>query len=266
MKRAIVISASSGIGSALCNDWLQKGWSVIGTYRNSAPPSLQQSVYCDLLNIHSVQEALVKIKEEMPEWDVLVFAPGTLKPIGRFEEVSFSEWEEGIQANFLRPMKMLHELLSNRSESSTVIFFAGAGSNGPAPNYSSYAISKIALTKMCELLDAELQDVRFMIVGPGWVKTKIHQETIDAKSKAGNNFQRTLEKLTQECTPMEDVIECCNWLISSSLHQLSGRNYSVEYDAWGTKQLEGLLKEDCDLYKLRRNGNQVLVKTSEENG
>ena len=32
-KKAIVVGASADIGAALCEDWIEKGWEVYGTYR-----------------------------------------------------------------------------------------------------------------------------------------------------------------------------------------------------------------------------------------
>ena len=35
--------------------------------------------------------------------------------------------------------------------------------------------------------------MKFTILGPGWVKTKIHNQTLKAKSKAGLNYKKTLD-------------------------------------------------------------------------
>jgi NAD(P)-dependent dehydrogenase (short-subunit alcohol dehydrogenase family) len=32
-RKAIVVSASSDIGTAMCRRWLARGWTVAGTYR-----------------------------------------------------------------------------------------------------------------------------------------------------------------------------------------------------------------------------------------
>lgn len=263
MKRAVVISASSDIGGALCKDWIERGWEVLGTYRSVPPPFLSSSIHCDLSDSFSIEKAIVTLQKKMPEWDVLAFANGTMNPIGDFEKVPFSDWEQGVSVNLLKPLQILHSLLPYRHPQATVLFFAGAGSNGSAPSYSAYALSKIALIKICELLDAEIPDVRFVIVGPGWVKTKIHQETLEAQAGAGKNYQITLEHLNknEEFTPMKEVIRCCNWLIHSSLKEVGGRNYSVVYDHCGEEELEKLLKENPDMYKLRRHGNGSFVKT-----
>jgi len=142
-----------------------------------------------------------------------------------------------------------------------VLFFAGGGTNSATVNYSAYTISKIALIKMTELLDTEITDTRFVIVGPGWVKTKIHQSTLDAGSKAGDNYDKTRVMLASEkCTPMEDVLDCCDWLIGSPKEIISGRNFSTVFDLWGSEALELKLIEDSNMYKLRRYGNDILAK------
>lgn len=272
MKKAIVISASSDIGAALCKDWTQKGWQVFGTYRRHTErlQELEEDgsarfVFADLSSKESVKEAIAELRHLCPSWDVLVLAAGNLEPVGLFEEVDFDAWETGIQINLLAGLRFLHGLLPYRNqggEAPSVLLFAGGGSNGAVLNYSSYTLSKIALTKMCELLDAEIPDVRFTIIGPGWVKTKIHEATLMAGAHAaGKNYEQTLHKLgSDEWTPMEDVINCCNWLITTPTRSISGRNVSVVYDAWGSKELESALEKDTHLYKLRRFGNHLVFE------
>ena len=162
-------------------------------------------------------------------------------------------------------MRLIHELLPARYVNSTpepiVLLFAGGGTNDAPTNYSAYIISKIAQIKMCELLDAEMPDTRFAIVGPGWVKTKIHESTLSAGARAGANYQRTIDKLaSNECTSMEQVLDCCDWLVEAPRNLISGRNFSVMFDKWGTEELDKMLAQNPDMYKLRRYGNEWLVK------
>ena len=183
--RAIVVSATSDIGTALCKHWVQMGWQVDGTFRTATPvtDALNQAgvslVPCDLSEVISVDEAGLLLLKTATPWDVLVLCPGQLEPIGPFADGSFGEWADSININFIAQLRLLHLLLSSRNVTHSlgpcVLFFAGGGSNSAPVNYSAYTVSKIALTKMTELLDAELSVTRFVIVGPGWVKTKIHK-------------------------------------------------------------------------------------------
>lgn len=265
-KKAIVIGASADIGIALCEDWISKDWKVAGTYRTLSDavrqiePRINYLVRCDLASMTDVEYACACLKEQMPNWDVLVLGPGLQDPVGVFLECDFDEWTESIAVNFTNQLRLIHRLLPERNLSGkhppTVLFFAGGGTNNAPTHYSAYTVSKIALIKMTEILAAEIPDVNFVIVGPGWVKTKIHNSTLDACEMAGPNYARTLEKLaSNECTPMEKVVECCNWLIDGQKDLLTGRNFSVVFDKWGSPELDSLLTKNPDMYKLRRFGN-----------
>lgn len=268
-KNVIVISASSDIALALCTDWHSKGWNVYGTYRNSSSDLEKLKscpkvflTYCNLLDLSSVETACQSLLKACPRWDVLLFAPCRQEPVGDFHEVNFDEWEEGFQLNLLRQLRILHRLLPYRNTKPEipepcVLFFAGGGTNGAVVRYSSYTLAKIALIKMTELLDAELPEVRFTIIGPGWVKTKIHLHTLQLGSQlAGTNYQKTVEKLnSNECTPMQKIIDCCNWVITTKSKGVKGRNFSVVFDSWGTPFLENALEKDSHMYKLRRDKN-----------
>ena len=273
-RHAIVVSASSDIGTAMCLRWAGAGWDVIGTYRTEAPgaKALENSgvrlVRCDLSEAAAVGRAGAELRSLCPRWDVLVLAPGTQEPVGPFEECEFDEWQHSVQVNFSGQLHIIHELLPVRNRTSPhgscVLFFAGGGTNNAVLNYSAYTVSKIALIKMTELLAAELPDTRFAIVGPGWVKTKIHGSTLRAgRGCCGENYDRTVAKLAgDECTPMADVLDCCDWLIEQPPDVVSGRNFSVVHDRWGSAELAERLRDDQDLYKLRRSGNNVLPRRS----
>ena len=268
---AIIISISSDIGTAMGLRYLNAGWDVFGTYRTSsdAVEELRQKgvklVNGDLSHNDSIQDVISKLRLLYRKWDVLVMCPGSQEPIGSFVNSDFDEWEKSIKANFTGQMRLIHGLLPFRNIEHDlgpcVLFFAGGGTNKAFKNYSAYTVSKIALIKMCELLDAEIPDTRFAIVGPGWVKTKIHDSTLKAEAKAGENYKCTLTKLAgDECTPMEEVLDCCDWIIGNSRNIVSGRNFSVVFDKWGTKELEKRLLKEADMYKLRRFGNDWFVK------
>lgn len=267
---AIVTSASSDIGNAACQRWLGSGWKVFGTYRTDSTSVGELRargaflVNCDLLEASSIENACLQLKSLCPEWDVLVLAAGSQDPVASFLDSSFDEWQRSLNINLVSQLKLLRGLLHSRSTGArtpTVIFFAGGGTNSAVRNYSAYTVSKIALIKMCELLDAEILDTKFVIIGPGWVRTKIHESTLKAGQRAGENYQKTRSMLAgaSHWTPMDKVIDCCEWAVHAPREVVSGRNFSVVYDAWDTEQLHQMLIHDPNMYKLRRFGNEALV-------
>jgi len=112
---------------------------------------------------------------------------------------------------------------------------------------------------MVELLDAEITDTNFSILGPGWVKTKIHDATLQSKEAAGVNYFKTIDMLDKDgekCNPMEQVIDCCNWILSSDRELVGGRNFSSVFDPWNTADIEKI-RENPNNFKLRRFGNEI---------
>ena len=261
----VIVSISSDIGTALALHWLEEGYTVVGTYRTwtQACDSLVSSgailYQCDLSDAKSIKDCGVRILSH-GDWDILTIAAGTLEPVGAFADVSFDAWSSSLEINLLAQLRFLHLLLPRRNRTSRlgplVLFFAGGGTNSAPLNYSAYTLSKVALIKACELLHAEILDTRFSILGPGWVKTKIHDQTLNAGKLAGANFEKTRNMLQGgDWQSMEGILACCDWIAASPREIIGGRNFSSQYDAWGTTELSQALEQDDNMYKLRRSGN-----------
>lgn len=215
---------------------------------------------CELDDHCSILAAIKNLKNNSNDWDTIICCPGTQKPIGAFVDVNFTDWQKSFSSNFFGQLEIVHSLMTSRSDKTrakTVIFFAGGGSNGAPLNYSAYITAKIAMTKLVELLDAENMDVAFTIIGPGWVNTKIHKATLETNEKfAGASLKKTIEMLSgKNCTSMETVISCVDWVLNSPKKIIGGRNFSVAHDNWGSEELEKALVSSDDMYKLRRAGN-----------
>lgn len=269
MPATFVVGISSDIGRELASRFTADGWKVSGTFRQKTNlrelnPSVSVTP-CDLRSCESIDSAVEALRREGLAWDVLVMAAGTEEPIGAFWDCDADEWEENIQANALGPLRMVRALYPMRRQSGTpsVVFFSGAGTNGPAPSYSAYCASKILLIKMCELLDSETPDASFFIIGPGMVRTKIHEQTLRSRGRSESNYQKVVDFLASPGlgTNHDDIYACVKWCISAGKHVVGGRNISLVNDAWRTGgiQLAQALERDPALYKLRRFGNERMV-------
>jgi NAD(P)-dependent dehydrogenase (short-subunit alcohol dehydrogenase family) len=272
MSKRIILSISSDFGLALAGQWLASGHEIIGTYRSRSDDldRIENQgatvIKCDLTDSPSVRSTCTALGDMAEGWDTMVIAPGLQDPIAMFSDCDFGQWASSLTVNFTAQMEVLHALLPLRAVTAeivpSVILFAGGGTNSATVRYSAYTIAKIASIKMCELLDAEMPDTKFTIIGPGWVKTKIHEQTLTAGEMAGGEYERTQHKLSSdECVPMEQVVSCVDWVIGQSRDVVGGRNISLVYDDWGSDELNTLLQENTDMYKLRRNGNDVLVRS-----
>lgn len=264
--KGIIVSATSDIATEMCLRWKSLGWDLYGTFVSEKENygRLKKEgiplIPCNLFEPDSIDAAAKLLSQYASSWDFILFATGSQIPVGPFEKVDIDEWVASIQLNFVHQLRLLHRLLPVRNPSlpeKSVLFFAGGGTNNTVLNYSAYTLSKIALIKACELLDSEIEDVKFTIIGPGWVKTRIHNATLEAGEEwAGKNYEKTKQKVvSDECVPIAQVIDSFEWVLSQPKKIVGGRNFSTVFDRWGTKELVEQLAQDTDMYKLRRQGN-----------
>lgn len=271
-KNALLLSISSDIGTAIAKHWIERGWTVAGTYRTPSPntdflASLDVLlVECDLLDTIQIEQAINKFEEKHFNWDVLVLGTGDLNPIGPFSDVSFDQIEQSINTNLVRPLRFLHEALRiQRSKDSqcSVVLFAGGGVNNAPTRYFGYTLSKVAMVKACELLDAECSNLAISVLGPGWVNTKIHEATKINAHDAGKTSQNLFDRLKNEnFVSMDSVVECVDWLVGQERTVVGGRNFSAADDPWRNESFAQDLKSDDNLFKLRRNKQPTVSRAT----
>jgi NAD(P)-dependent dehydrogenase (short-subunit alcohol dehydrogenase family) len=248
---------------ALAAKWKNANLRVLGTYRDiEAVERLDvlgvESLHCDLASQESVRTAIKKLqgalKADSPQR--IVFASGMLNPIGKFSDNDFSKWRESLDVNFMSQVEILQALLPTARENAKFMFFAGGGTNSAVERYSAYTISKIASIKMCELLAKEYPEKAFFSLGPGWVDTKIHQQTLKAPEDSGQNHLKATEILQSgRAVPMEYVLQTIDKLMNMPNRMVSGRNFSAVHDPIDSDSLQIALETDNELFKLRRMGN-----------
>jgi NAD(P)-dependent dehydrogenase (short-subunit alcohol dehydrogenase family) len=269
MPVAVILGLSSDIGRELAKRYSANNWTVWGTHRDSTdsvqlPPGVRM-VYCDLTVSADIVAAVEAFRSENLSWDVLIVAVGTEEPIGLFWDCDEEDWDRGIKVNALAPLRFIRRLypLRNQFAPPSVAFFSGSGTNNAVPAYSAYCASKIMLIKMCELLDAESPDTSFFIIGPGIVRTKIHEQTLREPARSGSNYLKVVEFLRSNNpgTSHDDIYACLNWCLSVGKAVVGGRNIALAHDAWqqGTTALAEQLHKSSDLYKLRRFGNELRI-------
>jgi NAD(P)-dependent dehydrogenase (short-subunit alcohol dehydrogenase family) len=264
-KTVFLLGASSDIGGALMRAYLDEGHTVVGTHRRAGalsefvghPRAIVLQI--DLDAPTASQIAVQALAERELVWDVFIAANGTMEPIGPFMGIDGLDWQNTIVSNSIAPCRVLQALyrLRNTAGDCAAVFMAGGGTNNAFANYSAYCLSKILLIKMCELLDDEVPDLKTFIVGPGYVRTKIHEETFRAGRNAGANLKKTMDFLENEGTPMQDIKACIDWCLTQRREAIGGRNVSVVHDPWrtGGEALVEQLLADSSKYKLRRHGN-----------
>jgi NAD(P)-dependent dehydrogenase (short-subunit alcohol dehydrogenase family) len=261
-----ILSISSDIGEKIALDYLRQGARVAGTYRTSLPASLSaeptfRALRCDVTTPESAGAIAAFLAAIDFRWSIFLSCVGQLSPVGLFFESDFEAWARSVDTNSVAQLRALHAAYPFRQSGGLchVVFFAGGGTNNPFRHYSAYCLGKIALIKMCELLDDENPDLNAFIVGTGWVRTKIHTQTLAAGARAGANFDKTKEFIERNApsTTYDDIAAMIRWGVDQGKAVAGGRNFSVVHDPWrdGGAGLSAALAADAEKFKLRRSGN-----------
>lgn len=255
-KNIFITGMSGGIGRFLAERLEREGHTVSGThFRGKAANA--NSVFADFSRRTAIDELVGKLKTQKRGWDIVIHSIGVLTPIGPFLTQEFDGFLRAMELNFLNQayfMQKMHPLLN---QSAKVFFFSG-GYGGAAKNYSAYLTAKAALEMFVEQLDREDPSVTYTSIGPGWVKTEIHKQTLLAGKNAGESFLRAKEFVETGCgTDPEEIFRLVSWLMKQDKALIGGRNFSVVWDRYDDNTFQEKLIREPSLLKWRRNAPHI---------
>ncbi len=197
--------------------------------------------------------------------DGIVTAAGTLGPIGVLEDLPEEGLIETIAINLMGTMLALRFALPRlRASGGRAVTFSGGGGTSPLPRYDAYAASKAAVVRLTENLAAR-GEVEINAVAPGFVATRMHDETLLAGPEAAGQsyYQRTRDQLASGGFPAQAAAELVCFLLSDQARGISGRLISAQWDPWREEKFRRRLREDPDVAKLRRIDEQFFTRILE---
>jgi NAD(P)-dependent dehydrogenase (short-subunit alcohol dehydrogenase family) len=186
-NRILVTGASSGIGRATAERFLEAGATVALVSRREA--SLKEIIEAradagqahlmaaDLSDERQAEACVAQAVERMGGLDVLVNAAGILKS-GSLEATSLELWDEMMNIN-LRSIFHLMKLAVPHLERSRGNIVNVSSVTGPRsfPGVLAYCVSKAGLDQLtrCAALELAPKGIRVNAVNPGVVVTNLHR-------------------------------------------------------------------------------------------
>jgi len=196
----------------------------------------------------------------------LVNCAGIFGPIGKINQISLDDFKKALHINFLGTVYICHSLFPylNSESRRKIINYSGGGAATPFPCYSAYATSKAAVVRFTENLAVELADenVDVNCVAPGFVVTRLHQQTLEAgpEKASASFFTKTKEAIDSGGVPAEKAASLTAFLLSSQSDGISGKFISAPWDPWESEEFQNQLRNDKDLATLRRIDNKFFYK------
>jgi len=213
------------------------------------------SVSADVGDEGGVNELFAAFAERFGRCDGVIHSAGVYGPIGPIVEVEPSAWWDALRINLFGTFLVARAAATRMRPcgGGRIVLFAGGGASTPFPNYTAYASSKVAVVRFAETIAEELAPaIEVNAVGPGFVATRLHEQTLAAGDVAGAFLEKTKAALESGGVSATVGAEAAAFLVSDAAKGITGRFVAAPYDdyrAW-PEHLEEL--RGSELFTLRR--------------
>lgn len=184
----LIVGASRGLGHAMAEEFLKKGWNVLGTVRGTRRTLLHDladhypgRVEIEVLDICE-PEQLCALEARLAgrTFDTLFVNAGTTNrdPTQTIGEVSTQDFMHVMLTNALAPMRVIEKLAHHVSPTGTLgVMSSGQGSvgNNETGQREVYRGSKAALNMFMRSFAARQGATAhpMVLMAPGWVRTEL---------------------------------------------------------------------------------------------
>ncbi|TAN08311.1 MAG: SDR family NAD(P)-dependent oxidoreductase [Rhodanobacteraceae bacterium] len=186
-KQLLLIGASRGLGLALAQEYLGRGWEVVATERVDRPSGLHElaqshhgRLEIERVDInHPDQVGTLRARLAAREFDMLFVNAGvTTANHETAAEVSTDEFMRVMVTNALSPMRVVEVLQDLVRPGGTIgVMSSGRGSiaNNENGHEDVYRGSKAALNMFMRSFAARHSDIprTLLLMAPGWVRTDL---------------------------------------------------------------------------------------------
>ncbi len=184
----LLIGASRGLGAAMSEEFLKRGWDVTGTVRGNARTGLHDladanagRVKIEQLDV-TQQEQIAALRERLSDrrFDILFVNAGTANTNQHetIADVSTEEFVHVMLTNALAPMRVIEALQDLVPANGLIgVMSSGQGSiaNNEKGGHEVYRGSKSALNQYMRSYAARhaRESRALMLLAPGWIRTAL---------------------------------------------------------------------------------------------
>lgn len=185
---ALVTGASRGIGRAIAEHLVARGWRVAGLARDvdalarlaaAAPADRVLPLVADVTDAPAMSQAFAALSALWRTPDLVVANAGVLTAVGPTWETDPGDWWHDFEVNVrgvYATVRNAIPAMQRRGSGRIVVMSSGMGKY-PAPWSSAYGASKAAVTHLAGSLQRELSGsgVHVFAISPGMVHTDMTQ-------------------------------------------------------------------------------------------
>lgn len=205
-KTIWITGASSGIGEALAKQLAEQGAKLILSARRKEVleslkatlpnPDLHKVVPLDLAECEGLFDIVEKTLAEVGNLDVLV-NNGGVSQVATTNDTDFALYRRLMNVNFFGTVAMTKAVLPHMLEKKQgmIVSIASVAAKVGTQQRSAYSASKHAVIGFMDSLRGEVhkEGIKVVVVCPGWVKTNVSLNSLDANGNPENIMDKTIE-------------------------------------------------------------------------
>ncbi|WP_194285510.1 SDR family NAD(P)-dependent oxidoreductase [Komagataeibacter medellinensis] len=204
---AIVTGATGGIGRALVQLMLGRGYRVIILSRQSTVDIPGVTVVtCDLTDMDSIGAAAPLITSHEPIIDVLVHCAGVItpQPVGKLDSTTMADQ---ITVDLTAPIELTNALLPAMRDGGHIVFVNSMAAVFPLAGSSVYTAAKFGLRGFARALEQELRPRRIQVSSlyPASVNTPM----LSREMSEGGSIYNFIDPPQEPDVTARRILECC---------------------------------------------------------
>ena len=193
-KAALVTGASGAIGKSISKELKKAGYVVIGTDKvplnceDKDKGTFDHWIEADLGELVESENKISNFINTCNSWLKklelqAVIHNAAIQHIGKFEDISTSQWLESYKVNVIAPALISKELMIHlKKNNGSIVHVGSIHSHLTKPGFCAYASSKAALAGLTKAMSIELgNSVRVNAVEPAAINTPMLEESFRAK-------------------------------------------------------------------------------------
>ena len=232
-KKIFITGSTGGIGTAICNEYLNKNCILILTSSSEEKLEKLKKLYgnmhfyynLDLSNINNLEKKMQIISKEHKDIDVLVNNAGITND-ALILRMKYSQWSKvintNLNSNFVIIKSILPSMIAKRNGKiigiSSVVALTGN------PGQSNYTSSKGGMISMYKSLALEVakRNINVNLVSPGFI---ISSMTDQLNEDQKNNILQNIPM--KKFGKPEDVASLVLFLSSKEASYITGQNFHI---------------------------------------
>lgn len=171
MTHILITGGARGIGRALCQSALARGWRVSCTLRGGTAPDGVAGYRLDMRDLGG----LADVARQVGCVDVLVLNAGIIGPEAGALDMDQAAFADVMQVNAFAPMAVARAVVPLMGAGGRILAISSqmAWMGYAKPDHIAYRMSKVALNKGVQALATELapRGISVIAIDPGWVRT-----------------------------------------------------------------------------------------------